>query len=253
MKSQALIVFCVVSTTTFLGFQISKPASAQVTGERQIMRMDADGDGKVSKAEFRGRKLRFEDIDTNNDGFATVEEFDNAISKFRATKNQSQQTPTGMATTRGQTGDAGQRTSGQESAKGSPRWQTGGGGADANGPPFLQKAEIENLVKGTLFSHNNVIRGSTTHLDFRADGTVVVQTQSGRTDHAKWFVQGRAALCVQYSSVLEGRKICNFAKRNGKELKHYHIKTREPSPHDPWIIVRPGPNVSQVRNMSFTD
>jgi len=43
--------------------------------ETIIKRLDHDGDGKVSRAEFRGPHARFAAIDANHDGFLTIEEF----------------------------------------------------------------------------------------------------------------------------------------------------------------------------------
>ena len=46
----------------------------QGQGNRFINRLDKNGDGKVSAAEFKGPENRFKQFDKNNDGYITVEE-----------------------------------------------------------------------------------------------------------------------------------------------------------------------------------
>lgn len=44
-----------------------------------IRSMDVDGDGKLSRTEYRGRLAeRFDDLDTDSDGFITKTELENA-------------------------------------------------------------------------------------------------------------------------------------------------------------------------------
>lgn len=51
-------------------------AAAQPSAERMIERMDSDGDGRISKDEFRGRRRPFSDFDRDGDGYATREEIE---------------------------------------------------------------------------------------------------------------------------------------------------------------------------------
>jgi len=62
-------------------------ADAQMSGGMLVNRMDADGDGRVSEREFRGRRLRFDQVDLDGDGFATKEEFDEAIQRARGNRS----------------------------------------------------------------------------------------------------------------------------------------------------------------------
>ena len=52
------------------------PAASQPTPDRMLKRMDADGDGKISRGEFRGRSRPFESFDTDGDGFITRREIE---------------------------------------------------------------------------------------------------------------------------------------------------------------------------------
>ena len=61
---------------------------AQMSGSMLVNRMDTDGDGRVSKSEFRGRRLPFDQIDIDGDGYATEEEFDQAIQGVRRKRTQ---------------------------------------------------------------------------------------------------------------------------------------------------------------------
>ena len=86
MNLSATAFFSLLFACGFATLHNSKSAFAQMSGKKIVDRMDTDGDGKVSRKEFRGRQLRFEDIDLNQDGFATSEEFDDAMRKVRAKK-----------------------------------------------------------------------------------------------------------------------------------------------------------------------
>lgn len=47
---------------------------ASKKAKKAIAKMDKDGDGKVSFAEWKGKGQRFQGIDTNSDGYVTEEE-----------------------------------------------------------------------------------------------------------------------------------------------------------------------------------
>jgi len=53
---------------------------APPTAAGMIARMDADGDGRISEAEFRGRNRPFSDFDQDADGYATAAEIEAALS-----------------------------------------------------------------------------------------------------------------------------------------------------------------------------
>lgn len=44
------------------------------SGENWVLRLDRDGDGKVSALEFDGPKQHFSDFDKNRDGYITASE-----------------------------------------------------------------------------------------------------------------------------------------------------------------------------------
>lgn len=67
-------------------------ADAQMLGAMLVNRMDSDGDGRVSKSEFRGRRLPFDQIDLDGDGYATEEEFDKAIRRARGNRSSGRST-----------------------------------------------------------------------------------------------------------------------------------------------------------------
>lgn len=50
------------------------PPPGPLTGEQWVSRLDADGDGRVSAAEFDGPAERFADFDRNGDGFISAAE-----------------------------------------------------------------------------------------------------------------------------------------------------------------------------------
>lgn len=55
------------------------PVQAQMSPDMFISRWDANGDGKVSKEEFTGKRRPFSSFDADNDGFATREELQAAF------------------------------------------------------------------------------------------------------------------------------------------------------------------------------
>ncbi len=59
-------------------FLTALPASAQMTPENFLKRWDADGDGKVAKSEFEGRRP-FSFFDKDGDGFITREELEEVL------------------------------------------------------------------------------------------------------------------------------------------------------------------------------
>jgi murein DD-endopeptidase MepM/ murein hydrolase activator NlpD len=60
-------------------FALVGDGSAQPTAAGMIEHMDADGDGRISQDEFRGRKRPFTDFDQDGDGYATRAEIEAAF------------------------------------------------------------------------------------------------------------------------------------------------------------------------------
>ena len=65
MKTLAIILVAAFGVTV---------AAEALADSRRIKRLDADGDGKISKSEFRGSADRFEKLDKNDDGLLAREE-----------------------------------------------------------------------------------------------------------------------------------------------------------------------------------
>ncbi|MFM7347377.1 MAG: hypothetical protein ACKO1J_18645 [Tagaea sp.] len=53
---------------------LAGPALAQPSPEQMLRNMDTDGDGRISRQEWRGPPGRFDAIDANRDGYITLEE-----------------------------------------------------------------------------------------------------------------------------------------------------------------------------------
>jgi hypothetical protein len=52
------------------------PAAPQPTPDRMLGKMDSDGDGKISRGEYRGRRRPFKSFDRDGDGFITRPEIE---------------------------------------------------------------------------------------------------------------------------------------------------------------------------------
>lgn len=64
-----------ISSANLKGLQDLKGKSNPQSGRnRFVVRLDSNGDGKVSRSEFKGPKNRFSNLDKNNDGYITEDE-----------------------------------------------------------------------------------------------------------------------------------------------------------------------------------
>jgi Ca2+-binding EF-hand superfamily protein len=86
----------ILGSAVVVALFIAAPVSAQKRGrgpEAQFKRMDANGDGKIEKSEFGGKRQAdatkkdkaFGRVDANNDGSISLDEF-TAAAKKRAEK-----------------------------------------------------------------------------------------------------------------------------------------------------------------------
>jgi len=83
--SALLLVFGAVSTNA--QSKENRPSKTPPTAKELLKEMDKDEDGKLSKAEVRGPlKDDFKKIDTNEDGFLTIEELEKAPKPKRKEK-----------------------------------------------------------------------------------------------------------------------------------------------------------------------
>jgi Ca2+-binding EF-hand superfamily protein len=77
------------SNTAFGQSQDRQERRKPPTFEELIEQMDANEDGKLSKEEIKGRlKKDFAKVDTDEDGFITAEEFENAPKPERRPQRQ---------------------------------------------------------------------------------------------------------------------------------------------------------------------
>lgn len=68
--------------TVLLGCALlATPATAQMSPDMMLQRMDADGDGRISAAEFKGKRRPFSFFDRDGDGYATREEIEAAMGR----------------------------------------------------------------------------------------------------------------------------------------------------------------------------
>ncbi len=75
------------STATNSGPQRSLPAQAnrpRITFEQILAREDANGDGKVTRSEFKGPPQLFDRLDRNHDGVLTKEDFDESATPAKS-------------------------------------------------------------------------------------------------------------------------------------------------------------------------
>ncbi len=80
--------------TLILAFTLAvwpHPAASQPAPDRMLKRMDANGDGKISRGKFRGRRRPFDSFDTDGDGFITRQEIETVFgggARRRGTRGQ---------------------------------------------------------------------------------------------------------------------------------------------------------------------
>jgi len=184
------------------------PALAQPTPDMVIQRMDQDGDGKVSQKEFIGRRKPFSFFDRNGDGYATREEI--AASMQEARGLQSPQSS-------GASGDSG----------------------------FLQSTQVQNLLAGSHVSHISP-KNQKANITFNRDGSLSTMSESRQSGTGKWWIKGPGILCIDTSNIQYSKNFCALLRRNGNQIDHYHPKTRERMPANPWFIESPGPQAHLV-------
>jgi len=191
-------------------FLLTNPASAQMTPDSLIQRMDVDGDGQISASEFTGRRRPFSFFDRNGDGFATREEITEAMQMAQQQRNQ-------------------------------------GGGQSASIAEFLGRNEIEKLLIGTRVSHISALNRKA-NITFNGDGTVKSVNEGGKRGGGKWWIKGPGIFCMDTFTGQIYKDFCILLKRQGNEIFHYHPKTRTLATSHPWKIEAPGPKAHLVKD-----
>jgi len=179
-----------------------------------VQNMDVDGDGKISRSEFRGPHQRFDMIDLNKDGFVTKEE----ITTFRATRGP---------------GTGGMGT-GQGTAQGGPVF-------------WLQGSQVRQLLTGSEIAHTSPRSGSSVLLEFKGDGAL--GGSAGKTAiTGTWKVQPDGLLCFEASAL--GNVVCFYLIRKGDEVQRLN-KQRKPAEGINWRIAKAGPDAATVPDGTF--
>lgn len=182
-----------------------------------IKRMDTDGDGKISREEFRGPPPRFDKMDADKDGFITLDE----IKAFQASL-------------RRESGEAGDAGGGSGPKKG------------PNGEIFLTADQLRDLVTGTEISHVSPRSGSPVEMTFLSGGNVsgTVGSRRGRQSvTGTWEIKQNGQLCFDVEVL--GNRICFYLVRKGRNLVRYN-KDGQPAKGIDWTIVKAGPNANKV-------
>ncbi|KPK22148.1 MAG: hypothetical protein AMK69_20385, partial [Nitrospira bacterium SG8_3] len=73
------------------------PAEAQKTPEKIMRNSDLDGDGRISRDEWRGKPRGFNRFDTNGDGYLTLEELRAGLAAVRGQRTQPETQQAGRA------------------------------------------------------------------------------------------------------------------------------------------------------------
>jgi len=180
--------------------------------EMMIKRQDADGDGRLSRGEFRGPPQRFDMIDADKDGFLTKEE----ITVFRASRGG------------GQGGTPGDGTAG--------------------GSPWLNGDLARKLMTDTEISHVSPRSGSFVVMKFKADGTLDGNVGGGNAIAGPWQVRADGLLCFEASAL--GNRICFYLIRRGDKIQRLDLN-KVPAKGIDWTIVNAGPQAGQVPDGVF--
>lgn len=199
------------------GLLLPQAALAQGGGgppspDMMIKRQDANGDGKLSRDEFRGPPQRFDMMDADKDGFLTKEE----ITAFRA---------------------------------GGPGAKPGGPvGAGAGAMPWLNGDQVRKLMSGTEVSHVSPRNGAPMTMNFKADGTMDGTAGNSNTVTGAWQVRPDGQFCFDSSAAT--KTICFYLIRKGDKVQRLNNK-KVPAPGIDWSIVRPGPEAAKVPDGTF--
>jgi hypothetical protein len=203
-----------------LVFIIASPVFAQggpPSPEVMVQRMDADGDGKISREEFRGPPPRFDMIDANKDGFLTKEE----IVAFRAARGGGAGAGPGPGTGLG-----------------------AGGGVQAF---WLKGEQVKQLITGSEITHTSPRSGSAVQLVFKGDGSL--GGTAGKAEiTGTWNVRPDGLLCFEASAL--GDKICFYLIRKGNEIQRL-TRQKAPAKGINWKIVKAGPGTGTVADGVF--
>ena len=136
-KRSALIIAC--------GFALcaTPQAFANAHADKHFKLMDANGDGKVSRAEHAaGAKKMFQQCDANRDGIVTAAEMDAAMAKQGAKPAEDDKTSAEKIRVIDQNGD-GQLSTAEHEAGTEKMF----GKMDTNGDGFLSKQESDEGMK----------------------------------------------------------------------------------------------------------
>lgn len=146
-----IVVFCFCVSLILV---VCSPADAQQLPPF-FANNDSDGDGVVTKDEFKGPPQRFRTIDANGDGRVDIEEFKTFQAKARG---------------------AGPRTAG-------------------GGKPFLNEEQLRLLMTGTEISHVSPRSNSNVRLEFREGGVAggVIGTSTLIT--GRWWITEKGTIC----------------------------------------------------------
>ncbi len=163
--------------------------------------MDADGDGRVAKAEFTGKPKAFGFMDANSDGYLSREELDKGLKRIRQRKQGGGGPASG--------GSGPQRhamVEGRRPAQNQRRKKGGGG---------LSAEEILAVVSGKTLIFNAPSNGQELKVYFAPGGTVqlVSENNPNRIIRKKWFLNKKGRLCRTVGR--QNRNHCTIVKKLG--------------------------------------